>query len=29
MTFGDYVVFVDKSGDHSLTSINPATAVSL
>ena len=22
MTFGDYVVFVDESGDHSLTSIN-------
>src|SRR5882724_5912677 len=23
MEFGDYIVYVDESGDHSLTSINP------
>lgn len=27
MTFGDYIVYVDESGDHSLTSINPQNPV--
>jgi hypothetical protein len=27
MTFSDYVVFVNKSGDHSLTSIDAAPPV--
>jgi len=27
MTFGDFIVYVDESGDHSLTSINPQNPV--
>jgi hypothetical protein len=27
MNFGDYIVYIDESGDHSLTSINPAHPV--
>jgi hypothetical protein len=23
MTFGDYIVYIDESGDHGLTNINP------
>ena len=27
MNFSDYIVYVDESGDHSLTSINPQNPV--
>jgi hypothetical protein len=23
MTFGDYIVYIDESGDHGVTNVNP------